>query len=654
MCRPKFIGKLARAGAAMAVLSLGISNPVAAQDEDILNDRDGRIEILRAEQDIENGTMELIVALPASIGEVEPIASNFGVIEGRNSQDFIVQPVNDVVDVVVVVDTSGSMQGAPLQAATRAAASFIGQLPDEARIAVIGFGASPEVLTTFEDSRNASVAALNQLRSRGETALWDALSVAAETVQAGNGNEAYVVVLSDGGDTASVNDQAKAITALGNSGASLYAITLETAESDHSALEETAQSVTGTVLSTDNLDALEVLYAEVGDRLNNRYRIVFNTDRTDDRTIRVSVAVEGSIATASINIGDGNVAVAETGGVPNTLEGASQTEEASTLRTFTAVDRNGLFANSGLLIGSTAMFIGLLVIAVLIVDPFGYRVQTLGSMRAPEAGERVVSLGQRMTSAADRAIASHDEERGLDRTLDAAGINVKPGEFAVMAIALVAGTALVGSILTTRFLALALTLLVALSVMAYLNIKVSRRRKAFANQLHSTISILVGSMRAGRGLPQAIELVAEEAASPTSDEFRRVTIESRVGRDQIASLEAVADRMENEDLRWMAQAIQINRELGGDLTELLDNLAGVIRDRTRVKLQVRSLSAEGRMSAWVVGLLPVAMFIFMQIVNPDYISLLYTTFIGQLMFGGGLILMALGAVWMKNLVNVRY
>ncbi len=191
-------------------------------------------------------------------------------------------------------------------------------------------------------------------------------------------------------------------------------------------------------------------------------------------------------------------------------------------------------------------------------------------------------------------------------------------------------------------------------VWAFLGVKLSRRRKAFAQQLHGTITIMVGSMRAGRGLPQALELVADESSSPTSEEFRRVVIESRVGRDPVASMEAVADRMDNDDLHWISQAIQINRELGGDLTELLDNLAAVIRDRGRVKLQVRSLSAEGRMSAWVVGILPIVMFFYMRFANPGYVELLWSDPAGIAMLVSGLVLMGLGAIWMKKLVNIKY
>ena len=165
---------------------------------------------------------------------------------------------------------------------------------------------------------------------------------------------------------------------------------------------------------------------------------------------------------------------------------------------------------------------------------------------------------------------------------------------------------------------------------------------------------MVGSLRAGRGLPQALEMVAEEASAPTSEEFRRVIVETRVGRDPIVALEAVAVRMDNQDLQWIAQAIAINRELGGDLIELLQNVAGMVRERSRIALKVRALSAEGRMSGWVMVSLPILMYGYMRAVNPDYISLLHTTTPGLIVSAGAIAAMILGAIWIRNLVNIKF
>ncbi len=640
---------------ALVTVSVGLAGPVAAQDTES-TELNSDIQILRITQDEDAGTLELLVALPASIGEVDPTQANFGVIEAGLRRSFTVTQVSEGVDVVIVVDTSGSMQGAPLAAARQAAASFIAGLPEDARTAVVGFGATPQVLTTFNDSRESSISAVNSLRARGETALWDALALVSDTIAVDSTNDPYVVLLSDGGDTASSATQSQANSALLESGAALYAITLETPESDHSALRSTGAAVGGTILATEDLSALNQLYDEVGDRLSHRYEIVINSDRTDDRTLRVSVAINGVIATASADIGAGDAtpeASPETQ-VPSSLAGAEEAEEATSLRQFTAASPGGLSGTALLLLGGTALFIGLLALAILVIDPMGARVQSLGSMRAPEATERVTGAAQRMTATADRMIANRDEEKGLDRALDAAGINMRPGEFAVLSLVIAVTAGVLAMLLFNTLAGLLAIGIAATAAYGYVTTKISRRRKAFDSQLHGTISILVGAMRSGRGLPQALELVSQESSSPTAEEFRRVTLETRVGRDPVASLNAVADRMDNKDLSWISQAIQINRELGGDLTELLENLAMVIRDRAKLRLQVRALSAEGRASGWVIGVLPIVMYIYMQFVNREYISLLHQTNDGRMALLVGILAMIGGIVWMKKLVNIRY
>lgn len=629
--------------------------PVSAQEATGLEDLESKIQILRVEQDPESSTVELVVALPAAIGEVAPTPENFGITEGGSRRSFIVEEIDQAVDITLVIDTSGSMRGAPLQEATRAASDFIGQLPDSARVSIISFGAQPQVLTAFTDSRDASKLSVNSLQARGETALWDALVEASRVTSGANSEERYIILLSDGGDTTSEQDQETAVSALTEAGAALYAITLETAESDHSALISTAASVGGTVLTTDDPAALRALYGEIGDRLNHRYRILFSSTETGERRIGVSVAIDGAVATAKTTV---ETAESDSATPAQVATNGSETVKPdlvgeSILGAFTAPSA-GLVGGTSLWLGAAALFVALLSVAVLAVDPFGTRVQSLGTYSAASTGRKVSGLGQRAASAADRAIAKHDDDKGLDQALDAAGINMRPGEFAMLSLGIVIAFGLGASILWNAATAIVVVLIGSGLVLATVSMKISRRRKKFAEQLHSTITILVGSMRAGRGLPQALELVASEASSPTAEEFRRVTVESRVGRDQVASLEAVAERMKNEDLRWIAQAIGINKELGGDLTELLDNLASVIRDRGRLKLQVQSLSAEGRMSAWVVGALPVAIFAYMHVTNRDYVRLLYTTNSGLTMFVAGLVFMLLGSIWMKKLVDIRY
>jgi tight adherence protein B len=246
-----------------------------------------------------------------------------------------------------------------------------------------------------------------------------------------------------------------------------------------------------------------------------------------------------------------------------------------------------------------------------------------------------------------------ERARRLDRGLDAAGLQLRPGELvvAVVAGAFVAG--LFGLALGGVLLGL---LLVALSPVAAATIvsrRLRKRREAFAEQIGDTLMILSGALRAGRGLTQAIDLVAEEAPEPTCTEFQRVLIETRIGRDLTDAMGDVADRMQSEDFGWLTEAVAVNRDMGGDLAEVLDNIGGVVRSRNQIARQVRAMSAEGRMSGWVLLALPVLLFGYMMLVNPEYI--------GELLQGAGLVLLAIGvalmgvgALWIRKLVDLDY
>ena len=180
----------------------------------------------------------------------------------------------------------------------------------------------------------------------------------------------------------------------------------------------------------------------------------------------------------------------------------------------------------------------------------------------------------------------------------------------------------------------------------------SRRRRLFAEQLGDLLQQLAASLRAGHGLMQAVEGAAREAESPTKDELRRLTAEIRLGRDFVDSVAAVADRMENEDFRWVTAAIRIHREVGGDLAQVLDRVGDTIRARQRLHRQVRALSAEGRMSAWVLLAMPIVMSMLLSVLHPGYITAMFGSALGlaMLLAAGGL--MAFGALWLRMLIRL--
>jgi tight adherence protein B len=164
--------------------------------------------------------------------------------------------------------------------------------------------------------------------------------------------------------------------------------------------------------------------------------------------------------------------------------------------------------------------------------------------------------------------------------------------------------------------------------------------------------ILASSLRAGHGFFQSVDLVAKEIGEPGSQEFGRVVSEVRLGRNVDEALNAMAERVGSDDFKWAVLGVNVQREVGGNLAEVLDTVADTVRERDAVRRQIRVLSAEGRLSIGILACLPFLVTLYMAKVNPDYLNLLFSTRVGQVMVATAACLEAVGIVWMKKIVNI--
>jgi tight adherence protein B len=187
----------------------------------------------------------------------------------------------------------------------------------------------------------------------------------------------------------------------------------------------------------------------------------------------------------------------------------------------------------------------------------------------------------------------------------------------------------------------------------FLKFAASHRAKKFEKQLPDVLTLVASSLSTGFSLLQALDAVARDAAEPSAKEFSRALAETRIGTDINESLNHLADRMESTNLRWTAMAISIQRQVGGNLGETLRNTAVTLRDRESLKRHVNALSAEGKLSAYILLALPVGVFLFMLNSNRAYVELLWTSPIGIGMSIGGLISLAIGIFWMRKVVIVE-
>jgi tight adherence protein B len=313
---------------------------------------------------------------------------------------------------------------------------------------------------------------------------------------------------------------------------------------------------------------------------------------------------------------------------------------------------SGLFEGSPLLLATVC--VGLAVVVILLVLLIPSRAvagrRRLGVEEKPSALTRST---EKVTGLIDKGLAG--ERRAVwERALDRAGLKMGPAEFIILvgagalvalALGLLAGGPVVGVMLAG--------LAVAAAVVA-VTIRSDRRKAAFAEQLDDILTLLASNLRAGHSLPQALDSLTGDIEEPASSEIIRAVTQVRVGRDLTEALSDVAERMDSDDFRWITQAIAIHRQVGGNLAEVLDTVANTIRERGQVRRQVASLSAEGRLSAYVLIALPFFVVLFLSLVNPGYLAVFTATAIGWVMLAVAVVLLVVGVFWLRATVKVEF
>lgn len=311
---------------------------------------------------------------------------------------------------------------------------------------------------------------------------------------------------------------------------------------------------------------------------------------------------------------------------------------------------------------SPLVFVGGLLLvyaalAIVIVVVFASRTVPL-SRRRPELQANHNSGLTKLTDHAVTALNQQLRGRGpglLSRErLDSAGLRKQPGDYLLFAGAAAFVAAVIAFLLGGLVPAFLLLVMAPVGLLLLLQVLVSRRRRKFAEQVPDALQMLAGGLRAGHSLLRAVDAAAEENESPMKEELSRVVNETRIGRDLGESLADVARRTANKDFASITRAIEIHREVGGDLAQVLDNVGETIRDRTQLRGQVKALSAEGRMSALVLMALPIVMFFGLTLFNTLYSKVFLTTFPGFLMIVTAVVLLAAGGFWLSRLIKPKF
>jgi len=284
--------------------------------------------------------------------------------------------------------------------------------------------------------------------------------------------------------------------------------------------------------------------------------------------------------------------------------------------------------------------------------------QRLRALSAGEHGDAgLVLLKERNLSqmpAMERLLLFVPRVHQLDRLLIQSGSSWTVARFfATSAVFGFAGFAVPAVLRLSGWLPLALGALGALLPLYYILRRRSQRLNKLDEQLPEALDLISRAMRAGHAFPSALQMVAEESQNPTGSEFRITFEEVNYGIAVKDALLNLATRVPSADLRYFVIAVLIQRETGGNLAELLGNISALIRARFKLLGTIRVLAAEGKLSAWILTLLPVCTALFINLVNPGFMEILWTDETGLKMLKATLALMAFGIFWMWRLVKIR-
>lgn len=281
--------------------------------------------------------------------------------------------------------------------------------------------------------------------------------------------------------------------------------------------------------------------------------------------------------------------------------------------------------------------------------------QLIGRGNIDKDSSADVLLKQALAEADKRSLMDRlmPEAFNFTRLFEQADVNIQPSALFGVAIASGAAGALLGGLLLNIYVAPLTGLVLFIMPFLWVVQKRSARLKKFGAQLPDAMELVARALRAGNSLATGMHVVAEEMPEPISKEFKRVYEEQNLGVPLEDALKSMCNRVPNLDLRFFVTSVQIQRQTGGDLAEILDRIGHVIRERFKILGQVKALTAEGRLSGVVLIALPIGLFGMMLGMKPDYVELLWKDPMGVKMSIGAIILMLIGAYAIKKIVDIK-
>ena len=551
-------------------------------------------------------------------------------------------------NVVLAVDRSQSMRGKPLADASAAVRTFVASKPNDTRVEVVAFGHRSVELTGMSQSTIDADQALRTVGvdAKPGTALWDAVVLASHALAGQPQGGRVLVLLTDGQATPKTNTASldQAIATARRAGVAVYPIGIESAQFSPAPLRRLAAETGGSYREASSSAVLGHVYASVARELERTWRLSYPTAARPGDSTTLDASIPGLGAAQQRLVLPGSLG-AVAGGAPSTLVPA-------------AAYSHGLGALVVMLVVGLAV---LIAIGLVLTSSRGTRLKRridphvgVRKKRQKESARDRFAAANGVMSATEKAFSRFSLFPRLQRLLERADLQLRAVELFYICL----GAAFVPALLLAAGGVPAIILLFVMVLGGLVPVGVvwfkARKRLAVVDaSLPDLLITLAASLKAGHSFRQGIQAAAEEGDGPMTKELKRVLTETSLGRPMDAALQEMAERVASKDLDFVITAVTIQRQVGGSLAGIFDLVADTVRQRQQFARKIRSLTAMGRMSAYTLMGIPFFIAFAISLINPTFMSPLFTTHAGHVLIFTGLAMMAVGSLILKKIVSFK-
>jgi tight adherence protein B len=534
------------------------------------------------------------------------------------------------------------MRGRAISHATAAARVVAERRPPTQHLGIVAFNRRASVLlplTTDDDAIEDALAKPPSLASG--THLYDGIDTALAVLDESDVSIRTIIVLSDGADTGSATSAAAVAAEARKARVRVFTVGIRSPQFTSGPLRNLGAKTSAAYAEATSSADLARVYGQLGTRLANEYILTYRSTAGLNRTVRVAVRVTGlpGLAVSGYT-------------TPRTGRSASGPYHPSVA---------GRILQSPLtMVVVTLLIAGLLAFTVFsILVPrrrtLRARMAEFVSMRAAGVDDQEPHgrVGSRVLVGAERSLESTRWWARFRETLELAEIRMSAGRVALWTLVATLVVMWLPALVFGSPLFAIVGLGVPLVVRSLIYRKLERRRKAFSEQLPDNLQVLASALRAGHSFVGALSVVTDDADEPSRTEFRRVVADEQLGVPLEEAVRAVVKRMANEDLEQVALVAALQRQTGGNMAEVLERVTETIRERFELRRMIQTLTAQGRMSRWIVSALPVGLLLVISVINPAYTTPLFTTTGGRILLIFAAVMVVSGSLVIKRIVNIK-